>query len=218
MSIFAKGIAEELPEILTPINVSNNTVTVTWLTTIADIVNIVVIVKNIESNYSVVVGPNERTVTVEVVDPAPYNVTVVVFDICKNNYSSIPETVGVRVESSSASLFGTTVTLQSTPSPLTTFEKTTSPSHSPTPTSQHPISSPYMFSSNTPRPSPSKQCNPVCCKAAIALGIVLVLITIIYSMILLILVLVWFQKSKRKENKVENQCTDSAISMDEVKV
>ena len=129
--------------------------TVTWLTTIADIVNIVVIVKNIESNYSVVVGPNERTVTVEVVDPAPYNVTVVVFDICKNNYSSIPEAVRVHVESSSASLSGTI--LQSTLSPSPTFEKTTSQSHFPTSRSRHTISSPYMSSLFTP--TPSNPCN-----------------------------------------------------------
>ena len=110
------------------------------------------IVKNIESTneFSVVVGPNERTVKV-VVDPAPYNVTVVVFDICKNNYSSISETVRVHVESSSASLFGTT--LQSTPSPLTTFEESISPSHFPTSRSRHTMSSPHMFSFDTPGPS-----------------------------------------------------------------
>ena len=110
------------------------------------------IVKNIESinEFSFVVGPNERTVEV-VVDPATYNVTVVVFDICKKNYSSIPETVDVHVESFSAPLSGTT--LQSTPSPLTTFEECTSPSHFPTPRSWHTMSSPHMFSFDTPRPS-----------------------------------------------------------------
>ena len=136
--------------------------TVTWLTTIADIVNIVVIVKNTQSEneYSVVVGPNERTVKVDV-DPASYTVTVVVFDICKKNYSSISETVHVYVESSSASLSGTTP--QSTPSSLTTFERTTSSSHCPTPTSHCPtptscytMSSPHMSSSHTP--GSSKQC------------------------------------------------------------
>ena len=92
--------------------------TVTWLTTIADIVNIVVIVINMESRneFSVVVGPNERTVEV-VVDPAPYNVTVVVFDICNKNYSCISH---VHVE------------------------ETTSPPHFPTPKSRHIMSS-YML-------------------------------------------------------------------------
>ena len=101
--------------------------TVTWLTTIADIVNIVVIVKNIQSRneYNVVVGPNERTVEV-VVDPGTYNVTVVVFDICKRNYSSMSH---VHVE------------------------ETTSPSHFPTPMSRHTMSSPHMLSFDTPEPS-----------------------------------------------------------------
>ena len=123
--------------------------TVTWFTTIADIV---VIVKNIASGtkYSVVVEPNETTVEV-VVDPATYNVTVVVFDICKKNYSSISKTVRVYVESSSASLSGTI--LQSTPSPLTTFERTTSSSHFPTPRSRHTMSSPHMSSFDTSEPS-----------------------------------------------------------------
>jgi hypothetical protein len=193
MSIVAK--AEESPEIQPLVfNASTNTLTVTWLTTIADIVYIVVIVKDVDNTneFSVVVGPNERTVEVAV-DPVTYNVTVVVFDICKNNYSSIPETVGVRVESSSASLFGTTVTLQSTPSPLTTFEETTSPSHFPTPRSRHTMSSPHMSSFDTSEPS--MQCIQGNAgkdsTAAVALGIVLVLSTIIFSMILLILLLVW---------------------------
>ena len=101
---------------------------VTWLTTIADIVNIVVIANKRENGneYSVVVGPNETTVEI-VVDPAPYNITVIVFDICWKNYSSERVPVDQLIESSSVTLSGMVLR-----------------------------TSAYLFSSDTP--GPSMQC------------------------------------------------------------
>ena len=125
-------IVEQKPEILMAIyNIFTNTLIVMWSTTIEDIINIVVIAKNTESGneYSVVVGQNERTVEVAV-DPAPYNVTVVLFDNCGKNYSSLTFFVEQHIDPSSTMLSGTI--LQSNASMLTTFEKTSvaeTPSH-----------------------------------------------------------------------------------------
>ena len=87
--------------------ISTNTLDVTWSTTIEDIVNIVLIATNTESGneYSVVVGPHKRTVAVAV-DHAPYNITIVVFDICGKNYSSLTVFVdrNIAIEPSSATL------------------------------------------------------------------------------------------------------------------
>ena len=144
--------AEEVPEIQTAIYVSLNTLTVTWLTTIniADIINVAVIANTERGNeYSVVVGPKATTVEI-VVDPAPYNVTVVVFDICGKNYSSERVTVDQLIESSSMTLSGT-----STASPVPTFEKSPSPSPFPTLKSMH--TSAHLFSFDTT--GPSMQCN-----------------------------------------------------------
>ena len=101
-------------------NTTTNTLTVIWSTAITDIINIAMIAKNTESGkeYSVVVQPNERRLDV-VVDPAPYNITIVVFDICGMNYSSAVVFVDQHIEFSSASLSETT-----NGSPLTTFERT----------------------------------------------------------------------------------------------
>ena len=104
-------------------NVLTNTLIVMWLTTIEDIINIVMIAKNTESGneYSVVVGRNKRTVEVAV-DPAPYNVIIVVFDNCGKNYSSLTIFVEQHIDPPSTMLSGTI--LQSNASTLTTLEKT----------------------------------------------------------------------------------------------
>ena len=103
-------------------NIFTNTLIVMWSTIIEDIINIVVIAKNTESGneYSVVVGRNKRTVEVAV-DPAPYNVTIVVFDNCGKNYSSLTVFVEQHIVPSSTILSG--AILQSNASTLTTFEK-----------------------------------------------------------------------------------------------
>ena len=69
------------------VNDDQSFVDVTWSTNIPDIVNIAVIAKSedgIES--SVVVGPDVRNAKVYIVPNTLYNITVVVFDICKQNY------------------------------------------------------------------------------------------------------------------------------------
>ena len=141
--------AKEQPEIQMAIyNVSTNTLDVTWSTTIE---NIVLIAINTESGneYSVVVGPNKRTLAVAV-DPAPYNITIVVFDICGKNYSSVTVFVDRGIDPSSATLSGTI--LQSTTIPLTTFETSyaeTSSHHYTMYTVEHRFS----FDTCTPEPS-----------------------------------------------------------------
>jgi hypothetical protein len=55
------------------------------------------------------------------VDLAPYNVTVVVFDNCGKNYSSVTVFVEQHIDPSSTILSG--AILQSNASTLTTFEK-----------------------------------------------------------------------------------------------
>ena len=132
-------------------NVSTNTLDVTWSTTIEDIVNIVLIAINTESGneYSVVVGPNKRTLAVAV-DPAPYNITIVVFDICGKNYSSVTVFVDRNIDPSSATLSGTT--LQSTTMALTTSETSNSYAE----TSSHHFTMytvEHRFSFDTPEPS-----------------------------------------------------------------
>ena len=129
-------------------NIFTNTLIVMWSTTIEDIINIVVIAKNTENGneYSVVVGRNKRVVEVAV-DPAPYNVTIVVFDNCGKNYSL---TVFVEQHIDLSSTILSRTILQSNASRLTTFEITsvaeTLPHHFTPYTSAH-------LSFNTPGPS-----------------------------------------------------------------
>ena len=132
-------------------NIKTNTMTVIWSTAITDIINIAMIAKNTQSGkeHSVVVGPNERRVDV-VADCAPYNITVVVFDICGMNYSSIVFVVDQHIKSFSAPFSG--ATLQSNASPLTTFEKT---SYAETTTYHFSMyTSAHQLTFDTPQPSP----------------------------------------------------------------
>ena len=141
-------IVEQKPVILMAIY--TNTLIVMWSTTIEDIIYIVMIAKNTESGneFSVVVGQNERRVEVAV-DPAPYNVTVVVFDNCGKNYSSLSVFVEQHIDPSSTILSGTT--LQSNASRLTTFEKT---SDAETPSHHFTLyTSAHLLSFDTPGPS-----------------------------------------------------------------
>ena len=128
----------------------NSFTNVMWSTIIEDIINIVVIAKNTETGneYSVVVGRNKRTVEVAV-DPAPYNVTVVMFDNCGKNYSSLTVFVEQHIDPSSTILSGTI--LQSNTLTLTTFEKTTDAETPP----HHFIlyTSAHLLSYDTPGPS-----------------------------------------------------------------
>ena len=95
------------------VNDDQSFVYVTWSTNIPDIVNIAVIAKSedgIES--SVVVGPDVRNAKVYIVPNTLYNITVVVFDICKQNYSSQPEPIGRRLETSSTILQSSSIVLE----------------------------------------------------------------------------------------------------------
>ena len=94
------------------VNDDQLSVDVTWSTNIPDIVNIAVIAKSedgIES--SVVVGPDVRNAKVYIVPNTLYNITVVVF-ICKENYSSEPESIGRRLEASSTILQSSSIVLE----------------------------------------------------------------------------------------------------------
>ena len=67
-----------------------NILSVSWSTNFAEIVNIVVIAMNTKSGVkgSTVVGGAEREASLLVDHRDPYNVTVMVFDRCQQNFSS----------------------------------------------------------------------------------------------------------------------------------
>ena len=109
--------------IIASIDDSNDEMVVTWSTNIADIVNIIVTAKNTVtgSENHVIVRSNERKVSFGVDIPANYSVTVTVFDICQQNFSSAPRFATFGVQASSASeeiMFYTSASSQSVFSPI----------------------------------------------------------------------------------------------------
>ena len=80
----------------------NETLMVTWSTNASGIVNIAVVVNNTEAGIErgVVVGREIRNVSINVDTSLPYNVTVIVFDTCQQEFPSKP----VPVEKKSISI------------------------------------------------------------------------------------------------------------------
>ena len=97
------GVQVNPPEIEDAFIDVNNQLIVFWSTRITEIVTIAVVVKNTkyENESTVFVEWNERDKSISVDPLSTYNVTVIVFDICRQNVSS--ETVSVESRSSTKS-------------------------------------------------------------------------------------------------------------------
>ena len=85
------------------VDIPNNQLFVSWSTSITEIVTIAVRVKNTvtRSESTMFVGWNERNASIPVDPPYSYDVSVVVFDMCRQELNSEVVTVTGRVELSS---------------------------------------------------------------------------------------------------------------------